>query len=132
EEDLNLYFDELRMTSFDRERIIELWRADPDKKSAIEQIMKIEKMIYYRRAEEKWKEAQNYYYYNLLFLSDSVSEKCKDLLDVLGGHLIYLDPEFDFKLFSPGDLREGLEIHDKLHEMRNSVKTAMQNELRKE
>ncbi|RRN71568.1 hypothetical protein EI200_10430 [Peribacillus simplex] len=67
EEDLALYFDELRMTNFDRERIIKLWRADPDKQSAIEEIRKIERNINYRRAEEKWREANNYYYFNLLY-----------------------------------------------------------------
>lgn len=46
EEDLNLYFDDLRMTSFDRERIIGLWRADPDKQLAIEEIRKIERMVH--------------------------------------------------------------------------------------
>ncbi|MGG4268455.1 hypothetical protein, partial [Peribacillus simplex] len=69
------------MTNFDRERIIKLWRADPDKQSAIEEIRKIERNINYRRVEEKWREANNYYYFNLRYLSDVVSAKCKALID---------------------------------------------------
>ncbi|MDF9761228.1 hypothetical protein OKW24_003001 [Peribacillus simplex] len=98
EEDLALYFDELRMTNFDRERIIKLWRADPDKQSAIEEIRKIERNINYRRAEEKWREANNYYYFNLLYLSDVVSAKCKDLIDFQREYLVYINPKIILQL----------------------------------
>ncbi|MFJ7680431.1 hypothetical protein ACIQXQ_20670 [Peribacillus sp. NPDC097198] len=128
EEDLNLHFDELKMTSFDRARIIKLWRNYEGKQSAIREIQKIGRVINYRRADEKWREANNYYYFNLLYFSDVVSKSCKDLIDHQREYLNFLNPKYDF--ISSEETRAKTEIKNMIPGIRNSVKTEMQKELR--
>jgi len=127
EEDLSLYFDELTMTSFDKSRILEIWRTN--NQHAVDEIRKIEKVLKYQIARQKWLEANNYYIYNILYFSDDVSKSCEQLLNNLHDYLLYLEPDFVFTspemTIKPRELRETI-----LPEDRDKVRTEMKKELR--
>ncbi|MDO7486863.1 hypothetical protein Q5O89_15720 [Peribacillus frigoritolerans] len=132
-EDLNSYFDYLKLSSSEKEKLLE--KLEVDKQSAIDEIRKIDKDVQYALASEKWTEANNYYINNLLYFSDDVSKACSVIRDNL---LEYL------RLLRLNDLR-GTELNDLqsfesnykqqmfeeiLPNNRISLRTEMQKELR--
>ncbi|MGE7762272.1 hypothetical protein [Peribacillus sp. NPDC097895] len=128
ENELKLHFDDIGMTIFDQDRILEGWRVD--KQSAIVKIRKMERLLNYQRAEDKLREANNFYFLNLLYISDVVSEKCKDLLANLHKYMNYLDPDL-YKTQTSERLEEIKKLRQTiLPEKRNSVRIEMQKELR--
>lgn len=91
-EDLRIYFEEMLMSNFDQERIIQLW--DTNQERAIEEIRRLEPQLKYAIARQKWLEANNYYLYNILYFSDTVTDAAKTLLDKLFEYMNTLEPGY--------------------------------------
>lgn len=82
-----------KRVSHDINEILGLWETDKPK--AVQKVTKVLRRIEYNKADESWHEANDYFIFNELFLTEQISKQCRKLLDVLYEYLIYLDPIYE-------------------------------------
>jgi hypothetical protein len=126
ETDLNIYFEELQMTNYNRVRLIQLFKQNKEK--AIEEIRKQETILKWQNARMKWVEANDFFIYNQLYFSDEVSAACKNLLDNLFRYKNQLEPG---EYLTPKATKENTKLRQELlPSYREELKQKMKDELK--
>lgn len=90
--DIETYLKSLNVTNQDTEQILNLW--DKQKSIAINKLQSIRRLINYNEAYEKWIEANDFFIFNELFLSDEAAKHVRIVLDYLWEYLELLEPSF--------------------------------------
>lgn len=127
--DIKSFMEDKLFTSSDISYIINLW--DTQNKKAITEINYRLKRINYNEAEEKFIEANDYYYFNVLFLSEEVEKMARDLLNNI--HTLWLNYDPDYLMY--GAITGGIpfsendELIKQIDQLRSDLKLKMRQEL---
>ncbi|MGG4490832.1 hypothetical protein [Metabacillus idriensis] len=128
EVDLSIYFEEEKMTNYDKERLLAEWRQD--KFIAIEKIRELVKKLRFTQARQSWTDANNYFISNSLYFSQTVHIQTEDLFKNLYKYLNNLEPGLSL---SPEMTQENTKYRNEiLPEKRKNLKIQMRKELSNE
>ncbi|MGE7119635.1 hypothetical protein ACQKIC_05455 [Peribacillus sp. NPDC046944] len=116
-------------TSSDISYILSLWETQ-NKKALTEINYRLER-INYNEAEEKFIEANDYYFFNVLFLSEEVEKMARDLLNNI--HTLWLNYNPDYSMYGAITggipLSENEELIKQIDQLRSDLKLKMRQEL---
>lgn len=125
EEDVEQFMDSKGMTHKDKNEVLGLWSQNKDE--AINKLNKMIERIDYNGAYEKWHEANDYLIFNILFLTEDVTNQCRSLLDDIFEYLGWFEPLFPLSrenISRINSLRD-----DIIPSKRDSLRIAMKKEL---
>ncbi|MBB6449478.1 hypothetical protein HNR44_001427 [Geomicrobium halophilum] len=114
----------------DRELIRGLWNNTNDKKQAKIYLDKISQRINYNKAEEKIIEANNYFYFKILYLSKDIEKSGSDLLQKIWQLWLSYDPDhLEDKIRAGGDVISSAELIEDIDSMKTDLKLIIRKEL---
>ncbi|MGE7604226.1 hypothetical protein ACQKL5_17285 [Peribacillus sp. NPDC097675] len=128
-QDIKAFMEDKSFTSSDIDYILSLWETQ-NKKAITEINYRLER-INYNEAEEKFIEANDYYFFNVLFLSEEVEKMARDLLNNI--HTIWLNYDPNYSMY--GTITGGIplskneELIKQIDQLRSDLKLKMRQEL---
>lgn len=127
-EDIESYMKGKQFTSNDIQLILRIW--DEDKPSAISLLRETLGRTDYYEAEEKFTNANNYFYFMNLYLSENVENIVRELLELLHELWINYDSTFPVDLIKiSGEHFTNEEGISKIDSLRRNLKSTMRREL---
>ncbi|WP_048718975.1 hypothetical protein [Bacillus sp. 522_BSPC] len=127
-QDIESFMQDKLFTSNDIELILSHW--DTDKNNAIFLLHKRLQRLNYNEAEEKFIEANDYFYFMVLYLSEDVEYIARDLLKKLHGLWMNFDPDYPWdKILVNEKWLSNDEVIVQIDELRNNLKLKMRQEL---
>ncbi|WP_336474082.1 hypothetical protein [Bacillus sp. FJAT-51639] len=119
--------EEVQATGKDKQEILNLWDQEGQRNLAIQKLNIVKRRVRYHDANQKWVEANDFFIFNQLFLSDEVAQQCREFLNDLWEYLEGLDPSFAYDPDIASMNQELREII--LPAEREAIKTLMKSEL---
>ena len=127
-EDIETYMRGKQFTSNDIQHILKIW--EENKPSAISMLRKILEKIDYNEAEEKFINANNYFYFMNLYLSEDVENIVRELLALLHELWINYDPDFSYERIGTNEEQYTYEeVISKIDSLKEGLKSTMRQEL---
>lgn len=127
-EDIESYMRGKQFTSNDVQLILRIW--DEDKPSAISLLRETVGRTDYNEAEEKFTNANNYFYFMNLYLSENVENIVRELLGLLHELWINYDPDLSVdRMRINGEHYTNEEVISKIDSLKEDLKSTMRQEL---
>lgn len=127
-QDIESYMRDKQFTSNDIELILGYW--DEDTNSAISLLKKRLQRIDYNEAQEKYFEANDYFYFMVLYLSEDVEDIARELLDILYKLWVNYDPDLPWEeLRVKEELLSNEKAIGKIDSLRKKLKLKIRQEL---